>query len=304
MGVRLRQIALVGQDLDWSVATLTALFDTYVAFRDPGIVPAFGGMFNALLAMGDCFLEIVSPTDGGYAKSSTSVRLLRKNGGDCGYMAILQVDDIAHTSTRLSRLGRAALAMGVVVQGGPGEGTAQEKGFRYKVGEPLAKAPGTTASALVQWHPKDFGTLMETEEQWPAARGAEGAWLPAGNRWQRKYGRRSSSVCEEFAGVVVAVPGGAAGAGAIAAKWAEGLECPLVEDGRAVQLEGSVVRFVPVGDDGRDGIIGVDLYAVPGKPKAFTECHVHGVTWRLVDRPGAEGSTAPLFETVVPAAKL
>ena len=41
MGVRLRQIALVGQDIDWSVATLCAAFDTYVAFRDPGIVPQF-----------------------------------------------------------------------------------------------------------------------------------------------------------------------------------------------------------------------------------------------------------------------
>jgi len=81
MGVRLRQIALVGQDIDWSVTTLTALFDTYVAFRDPGIVPAFGGMFNALLAIGDCFLEIVSPTDGGYEKSSTTAKLLKKSGG-------------------------------------------------------------------------------------------------------------------------------------------------------------------------------------------------------------------------------
>lgn len=300
----MRQIALVGQDIDWSVATLTALFDTYVAFRDPGIVPVFGGMFNALLAMGDCFLEIVSPTDGGYAKNSTSVKLLRKNGGDCGYMAILQVDDIAHTSTRLSKLGRVAMASGVVVQGGPGMGTAQEKGFRYKVGEPLAKNPGTSASALVQWHPKDFGTLMETEEQWPAARGAQGSWLPAGNRWQRKYGHRSSSICEEFAGVVIAVLGGVEGVAAMAAKWGEGLECPVVEDGRSVQLDGSVVRFVPVGPDGREGVIGVDLYAAPGKPKAFTECRVHGITWRLVDRHGTEGSTAPLFETLQPTAKL
>jgi len=304
MGVRLRQIALVAQDIDWSVATLTALFDTYVAFRDPGIVPAFGGMFNALLAMGDCFLEIVSPTDGGYAKNSTSVKLLRKNGGDCGYMAILQVDDIAETSARVAKLGRAALADGLVVQGGPGTGMTQVKAFRYKVGEPLVKAPGTTASALVQWHPKDFGTLMETEEQFPAARGAQGAWLPAGNRWQRKYGHRSSSVCEEFAAAVVAVPGGAAEAAAMAAKWGQGLACPVLEDGRTVQLDGSVVRFVPVGPDGREGVVGVDLYAAPGKPKAFDECSVHGITWRLVDRPGAEGSTVPLFKTLEPMAKL
>lgn len=303
MGVRLRQIALVGQDIDWSVSTLTALFDTYVAFRDPGIVPAFGGMFNALLAFGDCFLEIVSPTDSGYEKNSTSVKLLRKNGGDCGYMAIMQVADVAHTSKRLEKLGRVALATGVIVQGKPGSGNMGEKGFRYKIGTPLIKAPGTTGMVNIQWHPKDFGTLMETEEQWPAARGAEGSWMPAGNRWQNKYKNRTSTVCQEFAAVEIAVPGGAADAAAMATKWGEGLECPIIGDGSTVQLDGSVVRFVPVGLDRREGVIGIDLYAAPGKPKAFSECRIHGIKWRLVDRPGAEG-TAPLYETLVARAKL
>lgn len=302
MGVRLRQIALVGQDIDWSVATLTAIFDTYVAFRDPAIVPAFGGMFNALLAFGDCFLEIVSPTDGGYSKDSTSVKLLRKSGGDCGYMAILQVDDIARTSTRLAELGRVAMATGVVVQGGPGSGVGDQQGFRYKIGSALAKAPGTSAMVNVQWHPKDFGTLMETEEQWPAAAGAEGAWIPAGNRWQKKYGHRSSSVCQEFAGIEIALGGGVDEVRAMAAKWAEGLECPLA-DAASVQLDGSVVRFVSAGPDGREGVVAVDVYAVPGKPKAFDECDIHGIRWRLVDRPGADG-TLPLYATTGPAAKL
>jgi hypothetical protein len=54
------------QDIDWSANALTSLLDTYVAYRDPTIVPAFGGMFNVLLQIGDdCFLEVVSPTDGG-----------------------------------------------------------------------------------------------------------------------------------------------------------------------------------------------------------------------------------------------
>lgn len=72
----------------------------------------------------------------------------------------------------------------------------------------------------------------------------------------------------------------------------------------AATYAGSVVRFVPVGPDGREGVVGVDLYAAPGKPKAFDECSVHGITWRLVDRPGAEGSTVPLFKTLEPMAKL
>ena len=55
---------------------------------------------------------------------------------------------------------------------------------------------------------EDFGTLMETEEQHPAAGSAaivEGAWMPAGKRWQEIYRVRSSAVCQEFAAVVIAV---------------------------------------------------------------------------------------------------
>jgi hypothetical protein len=104
--------ALVGQDIDWSVDTLRAIFDVHVAFRDPGIVPSFGGMFNALLGFGDTFLEIVSPTDKGYELDSTSAKMLRKMGGDCGYMCIFGVDDIAYTSDRVSKLGRVATSFG------------------------------------------------------------------------------------------------------------------------------------------------------------------------------------------------
>jgi hypothetical protein len=87
--VRLRQICLIARDIDWAVNSLTAALDTRVAFRDPDIVQL--DLFNALLQCGDCMLEIVSPTEAGYEKKSTAAKLLEKKGGDCGYMAILQV---------------------------------------------------------------------------------------------------------------------------------------------------------------------------------------------------------------------
>lgn len=283
MGVRLRQIALVGQDIDWSVDTLRAIFDVHVAFRDPGIVPSFGGMFNALLGFGDTFLEIVSPTDAGYKADSTSAKILRKMGGDCGYMCIFGVDDIAHTSARVAKLGRVATSFG------------------YEIGSELPKPEGKQTSAIVQWHPKDFGTLMETEEQWPPAGSAgldEGAWLPAGKRWQETYRVRSSSVCEEFAAAVIAVDDPAA----MAKKWSMGLECDLLDE-TTMQLSGAdqTVRFETVeANGGRTGVVGVDVYAAPGKPKAFTgEIFVHGIRWRLVDRVGAEGSEQ-MFDRINP----
>lgn len=301
VGVRLRQIALVGQDLDWSVATLTAVLDTYVAFRDPTIVPAFGGLFNALLPVGDCFLEIVSPTDGGLASDSTSTKLLRKSGGDCGYMVILQVDDIASASLRMAKHGRLVMPLAVVVPQELGHGTAGQHNVEWKLGDSCPKDPGTTANVMTQWHPKDFGTLLELEEQWPAGPGASGAWLPAGNRWQTTYGKRSSSVCQEFAGVDVAVRGSPNACEAFASKWAAALDVPLGPDGRSVQLDGSVVRFVEACE--KEGVVAVELYATQGKPKAFNEIHVHGITFRLVDRPSAP-SAAPFYKPSLTRAKL
>jgi hypothetical protein len=44
------------------------------------------------------------------------------------------------------------------------------------------------------------------------------------------------------------------------------------------------------------------VYAAAGKPKAFTgEISLHGIRWRLVDRPGAERSEQ-MYERIAPAA--
>ena len=86
--IRLRQVALVGADLDSVVTTLGDVFGLRVCFIDPG-VGAFG-LHNALMMIGDQFLEVVSPTEDG----TTAGRLLEKRSGDGGYMAIYEVDDL------------------------------------------------------------------------------------------------------------------------------------------------------------------------------------------------------------------
>jgi hypothetical protein len=195
-------------------------------------------------------------------------------------MVIFQVDDLAHTSRRIAQLGRVATSFG------------------YKIGEPIPKPQGKQTSAIVQWHPKDFGTLMETEEQWPPGSGAEGgAWLPAGKRWHEKYRTRSSSVAQEFAAIAVAVQEPEQ----MAAKWAEALECPLISR-TTMKLTGGeqTVRFVPMDAQNKGGVVAIDVYAAPGKPKAFTgEILLHGVRWRLVDREGA-APTKQLYERIQP----
>lgn len=86
--IRLRQVALVAADLDPVVDELCAAFDLTVCFRDPGVGEF--GLHNALMVIGDQFLEVVSPTTDG----TTAGRLIEKRSGDGGYMAIYEVDDL------------------------------------------------------------------------------------------------------------------------------------------------------------------------------------------------------------------
>ena len=97
--IRLRQVALVAHDRDRVVAELCASLGVTVCFEDPGI--AEFGLHNALMTIGDQFLEVVSPVTEG----TTAGRLLDKRGGDGGYMAIYEVDDLDARVERLAGLG-------------------------------------------------------------------------------------------------------------------------------------------------------------------------------------------------------
>jgi hypothetical protein len=97
--IRLRQVALVAADRDAVVAELCAFLGVTVCFVDPGI--SGFGLHNALMTIGDQFLEVVSPTQEG----TTAGRLLDKRGGDGGYMAIFEVDDLDVRSAALDKLG-------------------------------------------------------------------------------------------------------------------------------------------------------------------------------------------------------
>jgi len=79
---------MVAAELDDVVTQLCDAFGLAVCFHDPG-VGAFG-LHNALMVVGDQFLEVVSPTEPG----TTAGRLIDKRGGDGGYMAMYDVDDL------------------------------------------------------------------------------------------------------------------------------------------------------------------------------------------------------------------
>ena len=94
--LRLRQIALVAADLEPVVDDLCATLDVEVCFRDPGVGQF--GLRNALMPIGDTFLEVVSPDEDG----TTAGRYLQRRGGDGGYMTIFQLDDLEAARARIA----------------------------------------------------------------------------------------------------------------------------------------------------------------------------------------------------------
>ena len=128
--MRLRQVALVADKLAPAVADLTALLGIKVAYNDPGVGKF--GLENAVMAVGETFLEVVVPTQPG----TTAGRLIEKRGGDGGYMAIFQVRDITKA--------RALLAEKNV------RVVEQAEGPRY---------------AMSHLHPKDIGGAIVSVDQ-------------------------------------------------------------------------------------------------------------------------------------------
>ena len=86
--VRLRQAVLVAAELEPAIAQLRGALGLGEPYRDPGVGEF--GLANAVFALGDCFLEVVSPVRDGTAAG----RYLQRTGGDGGYMVIFDVLDL------------------------------------------------------------------------------------------------------------------------------------------------------------------------------------------------------------------
>ena len=295
--LRLRQICLLAHDLEWTSSVLSAAFDAPVVFRDPRMA-AGGSLTNTHIRLGDSFLETVCPTDLAWQRSTTQTRLLERQG-DCGYMAIVQVPDIAVASRSMAIQGSA---QGIVAgdwnvcPGTPGTGLAGVESGRYVLGEPLPKEPGTVSGVNVQFHPRDFGTLAEIQENWPGHDQFpqnRGTYYPAGNTWQNDVeARPHGGVTTGFAAVEIAPRD--ADPKDVCERWLNGLgagsSIDPAEPGTLRLAAGQTMRFVEPTSNGRTGVVGVDLWAAPGTAKKFETIDVCGVTWRLVDPPAAAAS--------------
>src|SRR6516164_4548702 len=98
-GPRLRQVALAAANCNATASQLKMTFGWPEPFHDPGV--SRFGLTNAVIAVGDTFVEVVAPV----RPDTTAGRYLERRGGDGGYMAIFQVPDLAAARRRVAGLG-------------------------------------------------------------------------------------------------------------------------------------------------------------------------------------------------------
>lgn len=97
---RLRQVVVAARELEPVVRELRSRLPLGEPFADPGV--AQFGLRNAVMALGDTFIEVVAP-----AREDTAAgRFLERRGGaPGGYMLIFQLDDLAAARRRVAELG-------------------------------------------------------------------------------------------------------------------------------------------------------------------------------------------------------
>jgi hypothetical protein len=100
----LRQAVLAARDLNQTVDRLRQELGLGEPYHDPAV--AQFGLVNAVFAIGDTFLEVVSPVEPENRAARTAARQLERAGSDlCGYMAMLQVDDLRAARDRARAAG-------------------------------------------------------------------------------------------------------------------------------------------------------------------------------------------------------
>lgn len=99
MSVRLRQAVIAAWDLEAVAEQLRAELGVGEPYSDPGV--GHFGLRNAVFALRDGFLEVVSPI----GPDASVARLLERRGGDTGYMLMFQVDGLEAPRARARQAG-------------------------------------------------------------------------------------------------------------------------------------------------------------------------------------------------------
>ncbi len=215
--MRLRQIALAATDLGGTVDALVDVLGIEVSFNDPGV--GVFGLENAVMPIGETFLEVVSPV----REDAAARRWIEKRGGDSGYMVIVQCDDFA---TLDAEVVRAKESGGKAVWEGDHEG-----------------------ARTVHVHPRELGAIlsfdaMPTWEEW--------RW--AGPSWEQHV---RTAVTAAITGAELESPDPASLAERWSN--VVGIAAASDEQGRRVIPVPRGGRLVFVRGEGGEGVVGVEV---------------------------------------------
>jgi hypothetical protein len=239
--MRLIQVAMVTERLAPVVDALCRKLSLEVAFNDPGV--AVFGLENAVIPVGDTFLEVLAPVKPG----TTAGRYLERRGGDTGYMVILHGAELAPARERLRKIGVRI---------------AWEGKF-----EPSAKEGFGAAWQGIHLHPADTGgALLSLDHTDPPD-----AWPAAGPRWRDHV---NTGVVREL----VAAELQSDDPDRLAARWSQVLGLPVANG--EIALDRGRLRFVKARDGRGEGLGGIDLRAAD-RERAGETFEVCGMRVRL-----------------------
>ena len=242
-GMRLRQVAWLAADLASAEEELCAVLGLVVSYRDP--VVAQWGLENAVLPIGDDFLEIVSPV----AAGTSAGRYLERRGGDGGYMVILHCADARAERERITALGVRAVH---VSEGGEARGS--------------------------HFHPRDLGGVLLSIHSVAGHSGAAGhaeagaPWPYAGENWQ-------NAVRTEVVSGLAAVEIQGEHPLEMAENWARVLDLPLGDGengGAVIPMSNGDIRFVPISDSRGVGVSAIDV-RVTDRARLLAEAQKRGL---------------------------
>lgn len=227
MWLRLRQIAIVAEDLRQAALDFGTVLGLEACFTDPAV--KMFGLKNTLWPVGSQFIEVVTPI----AENTAGGRYRQRRGGDTGYMVITQCDDVARRRARAAELGiRIAFDLDMADDGHDG----------------------------IQLHPADTGgSFFEMDQMLMEGGDAVGGpWYPAGKNW-KPYVRTDLVSAISAAELQSPEPE------ALAARWAAMAEIDVTRDGAGnpiVQLDNAALRFVEATDGRGEGLGGIDVTTV------------------------------------------
>jgi hypothetical protein len=203
-----------------------------------------------VFALGDCFIEVESPTRAGTAAG----RHLERHGGDTpsgarggGYMVIFDLEDLEGARLR-----------------------AQEDGVRVVWQIDLPDISGT------HLHPADMrGAIVSLDRSEPY-----GTWRWGGPGWTGQLGAGAPG---RLAGITIAVNDPSA----VAARWGEvlGLEVSG-EDLPVLRLDGGEVHFETAASERAEGLVEIAVELPHELPGGHEAIELGGVRVRRVETPG------------------